>query len=168
MTGTVYWITGLAGAGKTTLAKQLYASLRKSKETVLQLDGDILREIIGSAEYGLNQREQLAHSYAKLCKHLSSQGMDVVIATISMFHSVRSWNRLHLPLYKEIYLRVPLSVLRQRDQKQLYSAGTLVAGEDLPFEEPANPDLVLDGTCSIDHLLQITLDTCVPKTGVFS
>ena len=80
---------------------------------------------------------------------LSEQGIDVVCATISLFRECQEWNRTHIARYCEIYLRVPMEVLVQRDQKQLYSRAlrgeiTDVMGVDLPVEEPSRPDIVID------------------------
>ena len=86
---------------------------------------------------------------ARLCRMLSEQGIDVVCATISLFRECQEWNRAHVARYCEIYLRVPMEVLVQRDQKQLYSRAlrgeiTDVMGVDLPIEEPSRPDIVID------------------------
>jgi adenylylsulfate kinase len=148
--GTVYWFTGLSGAGKTTLGKLFFAQLQAQKPNVVYCDGDTLREVFGQdLGHGLDDRLKLALRYSRLCKMLADQGLDVVCATISMFHEVREWNRANLPRYKEIYVRVPIEVLIQRDQKGLYSRAqrgevTDVMGIDLPVEAPANPDMVVD------------------------
>ena len=84
-----------------------------------------------------------------MCKLLSSQGLTVVIATISMFEEVYVWNRKNLLNYFEVYLKVPIEELRHRDPKliyQRYDSGELlnVADLDLAVDEPHNPNLILD------------------------
>lgn len=142
--GTVYWITGLSGAGKTTIGKLFFQQLREKKNNVLFLDGDTLREVFGNdLGYGKEDRFQCAMRYSRICKLLSEQGQDVVICTISMFRAVRDWNREHIENYKEIYIEVPIEVLQQRNQKNLYKNGNNVVGVDLELELPDNPDIVL-------------------------
>jgi len=158
--GTCYWLTGLSGAGKTTIGRAFYGLLSESDDAVVYLDGDILREVFGErTAYDQASRKQLAFTYGRLCRMLTDQGLDVVCATISMFHDVREWNRVNMPRYREVYIDVPMPVLVQRDQKQLYSRALRgevkdVMGVDLAFEAPQNPDLVLinDGEKSPDQL----------------
>ena len=152
--GRVIWITGLSAAGKTTLARAVTERLRDRGRSVVLLDGDELREVLGavaatSRNHGRDGRLALAFQYAHLCQIVAQPGVTVVIATISLFSEVHGWNRTHLPGYVEVYLRVPLEELRRRDPKGIYGrfeAGELrdVAGLDLPVDEPAAPDYVLD------------------------
>jgi len=150
MSARVIWITGLSGTGKSTLAGALVERLRKKSPRVILLDGDDLREAFGRvAGHERKDRLELAYGYGRLCRLLSSQGFDVVIATISMFHEVHDWNRRHLPNYLEVYLKAPLEVLASRDPKGIYNKarnGQLanVAGVDLAVEEPASPHILLD------------------------
>ena len=82
---------------------------------------------------------------ARLCELLSRQGMTVVCCTISMFDSVRKWNREHIPGYFEVYIKVSMDTLRRRDQKGLYSREIQdVAGVHFQVEEPKTPDLILE------------------------
>ena len=119
--GTVYWVTGLSGAGKTTIGTLLYQTLRQQRTTVL-LDGDALRQIYGDdIGYHTDDRRRMAMRNAKLCKFLAQQGIDVICCTIGMFDAVREWNRQEIEHYYEIYLKVTPEVLCQRDQKGLYS-----------------------------------------------
>jgi len=151
---TCIWITGLSGSGKSTLAGHVADRLRRAGRSVLVLDGDELREVLGAsgAEAGNHHREArlaLAMRYARLCRLLASQGFTVVIATISLFREVHAWNRSNLPGYFEVYLKVPLEELRRRDPKGLYrrfDAGEVseVAGLDLPIDEPEAADWVAE------------------------
>ena len=147
---TVYWITGLSGAGKTTIGKSLYGKIKENCPNTVFLDGDALRKVFGDdLGYSKEDRKKCAMRYSRLCAMLQEQGMNVICCTISMFDSVREWNREHICNYKEIYVKVSMETLRARDQKGLYSGVTEekqkeVVGVHMEIEEPKKPDLVLD------------------------
>lgn len=151
-TGTVYWITGLSGAGKTTVGTLLFQNMKKKKENVVLLDGDIIRTVyIEGTGYSTEERKRLAYQDARLCKMLSDQNIDVVYCGISMYEECREWARNNIPNYKVIYLSVPMETLIKRDKKQLYSRAikgeiSEVVGVDLPWDEPANPDVWIDNS----------------------
>lgn len=148
----VVWITGLSGAGKSTLAREVVARLRARGEAAVMLDGDELREVFGAVaasarNHGREGRLALAMQYAHLCRIIASQGLNVVIATISLFREVHAWNRENVPGYFEVYLKIPMEELRRRDPKGIYrrfDAGELkhVAGLDLAIDEPDAADWV--------------------------
>lgn len=154
--GIVYWITGLAGSGKTTIGNALYYKLLRKQCPVVLLDGDILKNIVSSEKVGYARDERLARAkkYSLLCKVLSEQGIDVIICTISMFDEIRIWNRNNFEYYIEVFLDVSIEVLRERDKKGLYQ--DMVVNNELPgvhydAEFPKNPDIVLntDGSISV-------------------
>lgn len=148
MKANLYWFTGLSGAGKTTIARMFF-EIVKTKNNIIFLDGDNLREILADdQQYSMVMRKKLAIRYSKLCKMLIDQGNDVVIATISMFQDVRDWNRANIINYHEIYIKVPIDILIERDQKKLYSRALKgqidnVLGMDVEFEAPKNPDIII-------------------------
>ena len=150
--GTVYWITGLSGAGKTTIGTALYKRLSIDMDNLVILDGDAIRKAFDyDIGYTREDRHKGAKRNSQLSKLLSEQGINVICCTIGMFHDVREWNRENIENYVEIFLRVPLDVLQKRDQKGLYSgyeAGSVidVVGVDLELEFPRNPDIIIDNT----------------------
>ena len=166
----VLWITGLSGAGKSTVANEVVLRLRHSGRPVVMLDGDELREVFGVFEamdnnHARDTRLALAMKYSKLCHLLAKQNISVVIATISLFKEVHDWNRKNLPGYYEVYLKIPLQELRRRDPKGLYKGyddGLIknVAGLDLEIDEPKTPDLLIDHTSqrSIMEIVDILVD----------
>lgn len=143
--GRVYWITGLSGAGKTTIGTALYNELKKKKETVVILDGDTLREVYcGIFSYSEEDRAKGGLCNAKLCHLLAEQGIDVVCCTIAMYESIREWSRKNNEKYTEIYLKVDMETLFKRDKKGLYSSHDKnLVGVSIKMDEPKHPDLVI-------------------------
>lgn len=145
----VIWITGLSGSGKTSLANEVYKVFKNDNFPVVYFDGDILRNILGfdpsdQTNNTRKKRLKIAMCYSKLCQNISSQGVSVIIATISMFREIYIWNKKYLPNYFEVYLKVPIDVLKKRDPKNIYKKylnGEIknVAGLDLEVDEPLHP-----------------------------
>lgn len=166
-TGRVYWITGLAGSGKTTIGTELYYSLRAENDNVLILSGDILKKIVGDS-VGYEEEDRLARGkkYSEICKLLADQGMWVIICTIAMFDEIREWNRKNIKGYIEIFLDVPMQILQERNKRGLYSKqrNQKVAGTDISVQFPKNPDLVLknDNNASIKELVE-QIKQLIPK-----
>ena len=158
----VYWLTGLSGAGKTTIGRLWYDKLREQGEPAVFLDGDELRQVFGDdLGYTEADRRKSAMRNARLCALLARQGLTVVCCTISMFDDVRAWNRENTPGYFEIYVKVSMDILRSRDQKGLYSKGDKdVAGIHFHVEEPKCPDLILenDGQKTPTEQLELLYD----------
>lgn len=145
-TGTVYFFTGLAGAGKTTIGGLFYRHLKASRNDVVMLDGDQLRRLSSNkgSDYSTEKRRQGAFYNFEMCKMLADQGIDVVLCSISMYKECRAWAKEHIENYKEIYIKVTKETLYRRDQKQLYSSGAKnVVGVDLPYDEPEFPDIIV-------------------------
>jgi adenylylsulfate kinase-like enzyme len=163
---SVFWITGLSGSGKSTICRLLVDVLRKKGRSVVMLDGDELRDVMGAEElHSRADRLKLAMRYARMCRMLALQNLDVAISTISLFKEVHEWNRQNVPGYVEIYMKVPLDELARRDPKKIYARaarGELenVAGFDLPVDFPSAPDFTIayhEGLtieATLNHLLE--------------
>jgi adenylylsulfate kinase len=142
--GTVYFFTGLSGAGKTTIGGLFYRHLRAKKPNVVLLDGDQTRPVFNE-DIGYTDADRLRGAFRafRVAKMLSDQGLDVVVCSICMYSGVRDWNRENIPNYREIYVKVSRETLLRRNKKGLYTDGKNVVGVDLPFDEPKRPDLVI-------------------------
>src|ERR1700743_661693 len=82
--GRVFWITGLSGAGKTTIGHKLWQRLRAAGRSAIFLDGDKGRAAIAEdVSHGHADRRRAEMRNSRLCQLLSEQGTDVVCATIS-------------------------------------------------------------------------------------
>lgn len=143
--GTLYFFTGLSGAGKTTVGGLFYRRLKARKNDVVLLDGDQTRPVLKDYGYSTEARIVGAKQFFQLCLLLTSQGIDVVGCSISMYREIRAWNRAHFPHYREIYLKVSPETLYRRDQKGLYSGNVKeVVGVDLPWDEPEHSTVVIE------------------------
>jgi adenylylsulfate kinase-like enzyme len=143
--GSVIWITGLPGAGKTTVADEVAALLRERTPAVVQVDGDVVREVMGN-DLGYTPEARLANAWriSRLCKMLSAQGLQVVCATVSLFSDIHEWNRKNLARYVEVYLRVSDATLAARNKKGLMRGANNVVGVNQSYDVPQSPDLVVD------------------------
>ena len=157
--GTLYFFTGLAGAGKTTIGGMFYARLKKQKDNVILWDGDQRRAEYGEItqkDYSTEARKHGALRVLQQCNEYTNQGVDVVCCVIGMYAEVRNWARLNVDNYKEIYIKVQMETLFARDQKGLYSSGVKqVVGVDLPWDEPDSSDIVIvnDGDESPEQIV---------------
>ena len=145
------WITGISGAGKSSVARALLPLLHEARQCPVLLDGDAVRAAIADPYCGHSRADRLVNAYrmARLSGMLADQGLWVVTATMSLFHEIHAWNRAHLPGYVEVLLAASLATVRARDPKGLYrdvDAGLEgnLPGVDLDLELPRSPELVLD------------------------
>lgn len=148
--GSVIWVTGLSGAGKTTLCSNLYERLKPGLPQLVLLDGDVVRQAFGN---DLTHREadriRQVHRLQGMSNVLARQGLTVIVAVLYNNPDLLKWNRETIPNYFEIYLKASLDTVEARDNKGLYEAARAgrmpdVVGLDIPWHEPAAPDLTVD------------------------
>jgi len=138
--GRVYWITGLSNSGKTTIGSALFYELKKTRENVVILDGDLMKQVASGGDdigYSVKDRMTRAKRYSLIAKLLADQGAWVIVCAIAMFDEIREWNRNNINGYIEIFLDVSEEILRSRDKKGLYEP---VAN----IQFPKNPDIVIN------------------------
>ena len=153
--GAVVFLTGLSGAGKSTIAEALAESLREAGHDATIIDGDVLREHV-SADLGFDaaSREANVRRAAELAAGLAAEGQVVISALIAPFERSRREAREIVESaapFLLVYVSTPLDIAEERDPKGLYRrarAGEIpdFTGIDSPYEPPMDPDLVIDTT----------------------
>ena len=145
----VIWLIGLSGAGKTTLAEKVVNESNMTGSKTILIDGDIIRKIFNNdLGYSLDDRLKNAQRICQLCKFLDDNGINVVCAILSIFPQSREWNRKNIKNYYEVFIDTPIEQLIERDVKGIYKKyreGEIsnVAGMDIEFPIPENPDLII-------------------------
>jgi len=149
--GFVAWIEGLPSSGKTTLSRSVADRLKAAGRKVEILDGDEVRQMF-SPELGFSRKDREFHArrVSYVARMLARNDVAVLVAMITPYETSRQAARATVgSRFTEIWLKCPVEVCRQRDPKGLYHGspalhGTRLTGVDDPFEEPLNPDLVVD------------------------
>lgn len=147
--GFVVWMTGLSGAGKTTVALAMEPHLKARGVKFERLDGDIVRESL-TRDLGFSEedRRKNIERVTFVAKLLSRNGVGCVCSFISPYQQVRDYVRANTTNFIEVFVDAPLEVVMDRDVKGLYKkaiAGLIpnFTGISDPFEAPAAPDLHL-------------------------
>ena len=153
--GFVLWITGLPASGKTTLARELKRRLSDMGRRVELLDGDEVRRWLSpEAGFTKEDRERHLRGVAYVSRWLARNGGGVIASFVSPYRKIRDEVRKiveeDVP-FIEIYVRCPLEVAMERDPKGLYKRALVgeiknFTGIDDPFEEPENPEVVVDSS----------------------
>ena len=148
--GCVIWLTGLSGAGKTTIATALSASLDSSRIKCAVLDGDELREGLNSnLAFSPEDRLENVRRVAHVAKLVRQHVEVVIVAVISPTRAARELAKDIIgPGFFEVFVDAPVSVCESRDPKGLYRrarAGNIhrFTGVSDPYEPPASPALRL-------------------------
>ncbi|WP_244137770.1 adenylyl-sulfate kinase [Burkholderia sp. BCC1644] len=164
--GGVLWLTGLSGAGKTTLADAVAARLRDRRVHPVVLDGDRLRTGLNrDLGFTVQDRFENVRRIAEVAALTSESGALAIVAVISPLAAMRDAARAIVgPAFREVYVSTPLACCETRDPKGLYAKARCGAlpeftGVSAPYEPPVEADLTIDTGCvslaaCVDTLLQ--------------
>lgn len=146
--GLVVWFTGLSGAGKSTIAVEVEKQLTERKKACYRLDGDNLRFGINS-DLGFTDedRQENVRRIAEVAALFQDAGMITLVSCISPFREKRQFARERVPegRFLEVYVKADINTCMDRDPKGLYKKQIQnFTGKDSTYEEPHNPELVLD------------------------
>ena len=142
--GILFWITGLPGSGKTSIAKVIFPYVKKKFGQTILISGDDLRKLFELKSFSKNNRLSYALFYSKICKLLTDKNINVILATVSLFNSVRNWNKNNIKNYLEIYIKADIESVINQKRKYFYKKKTKnVVGKNLKAEFPKAPDIIL-------------------------
>jgi adenylylsulfate kinase len=147
--GFVLWLTGLSGAGKTTLAVRLYEHLCRLGRKVERLDGDTMRGVFPNTGFSKEARDEHIRRVGFMAGRLEHHGVCVICSFISPYRQSREFVRSQCKRFIEVFVKASLDECKRRDVKGLYKKAmdgqiTSFTGLDDPYEEPSRPEIVVD------------------------
>jgi adenylylsulfate kinase len=163
--GFVLWLTGLSGSGKTTLAERLYEELDTLGKDYERLDGDVLRGVFPNTGFSKAARDEHIKRVGFMASRLEHHGVIVIASFISPYHEARQFVRNLCTNFIEVFVKASLEECKNRDVKGLYKkalAGEIkeFTGVDHPYEEPVNPQIVVDTVNqTVDESVAQIMDT---------
>lgn len=147
----IYWLTGLSGAGKSSIAEATVKHFAEHGISVAHLDGDLLRSGL-CADLGFTEEDRLENvrRTAEVAKILTSQGIPTICSLISPLRRHRDLARkIGESKFHEIFIQCDLEECVRRDPKGLYARALegkipLFTGISAPYEPPTSPELTLN------------------------
>jgi adenylyl-sulfate kinase len=150
-TGLCFWLTGLSGSGKSTVARLAAGRLRDRGHRVEVLDGDDVRQnLCAGLGFSPEDRRENVRRIAWVADILSRNDVITFAAAVSPYRSLRAEARARMgKRFVEVYVRASVDECERRDVKGLYRrarAGEIqgFTGVSDPYEEPLSPELMLD------------------------
>lgn len=148
--GVTIWLTGLSGAGKSTITEHLVPMLKARGKKVEVLDGDVVRTNLSKGlGFSKEDRDTNIRRIGFVCNLLTRNGVVAIAAAISPYKAVRQEVREMIGDFVEVYVKASLETCIQRDVKGLYKkalAGEIkqFTGVSDPYEPPENPEVICD------------------------
>lgn len=152
--GLVVWFTGLSGSGKSTIAVEVEKTLIEQGKIVYRLDGDNMRHGLNSdLGFSAEDRDENIRRVAEVASLFKDAGVITLAAFISPYEKMREFAREKVgeDSFIEVYVKADIETCAKRDTKGLYKRA--ISGEikdftgiSAPYENPQNPDIVLDTT----------------------
>lgn len=171
----ILWFTGLSGSGKSTIANALEEQLYTLGYHTFLLDGDNIRHgLCSDLSFDKQSRIENIRRIGEVTKLFVDSGLIVLASFISPYQKDRDWIRslVEPQEFIEIFINTPLEVCEKRDVKGLYKKARKgeikhFTGLDAPYEQPKNPDIIIDGTKAlntiIDTIMVFLMETALLK-----
>jgi adenylyl-sulfate kinase len=171
--GATVWLTGLPGAGKTTIASAVEARLVDSGRGAYRLDGDNLRHgVCSDLGFSRDDRETNVGRVGEMARLFADAGMVAIVALVSPYadcrEKVRSLHERDGLAFVEVFVNTPTAECMRRDPKGLYARahnGDLagLTGVDAPYEPPRAPEIELTPEIDVQRAAEMVLSALAER-----
>lgn len=143
--GILFWITGLAGSGKSTISKNIKKYVENEFGPTIIVSGDNLRNLYQFRKYTKKDRLQFSKQKIKFCQFILKKKINIIFSTISLFESVRKRNKREISNYIEIFIQADLKKIIKFKKKKMYHKKNKknIWGIHIKPEFPKSPDILI-------------------------
>ena len=165
--GIVFWITGLPGSGKTTVAKLIHKNIQEKFGPTIEVSGDNLRKVFKYKDYDINKRKLYAKKYSEFCNLITSKRVNIIFSTVSLFKEVHIWNKKNIKNYYEIFIKSDVKKIIKLNKKKLYRNKKNIMGVSLKPDFPKKSNLIIKNDFKIstkkfaEKILNTILKDCL-------
>ena len=155
--GILFFVTGLAGSGKTSIAKKIKKEISHLYGPTIEVSGDNFRKIFKFNKYTQKARNEYLMNYLVFAKLITDQKINLIFNLIGMYEKARRWNRKNIDNYVEIYIKTDIYKIISFKRKKIYfKKARNVVGLDIKPQFPKKPHIVInnDFSKSIDDLVK--------------
>ena len=155
--GILFWITGLSGSGKSTIANLIKNKIEKRYGPTIIMSGDDLRYITNFLKYEKKDRLEFSKTKLKFYKFITDQKINLIFSTISLFKSVRKENKKIISNYVEIFIKADVKTIIKNKKKKLYKKKSeKIWGVNIKAEFPKKAFIQVEN--NFDEPLRIVAD----------
>ena len=143
--GILFWITGLSGAGKTSIAKQIFKKVQIKHGPTISISGDEFRKLFDLNKFTKKEREKNYIKYLRFAKFMTDQNINVIFDLIGLYDKARAWNRKNIDNYIEIYIKADIQKIIKFNKKKIYKNDKKnIIGLSIKAEYPKKPDIIIE------------------------
>lgn len=142
--GILFWITGLSGSGKTTIAKKIKKKITYLYGPTLEISGNDFRKVIKFDKFSKKARTKNVMKNVRFAKLITDQKINLIFNLIGMYKKARSWNRKNIDNYVEIYIKTDINKIINFKKKSVYFGKKKnIVGLHIKAEYPTKPHIII-------------------------
>ena len=142
--GILFWITGLSGSGKSTIAKKIFFKIKKKYGPTVVVHGDDLRRIFRLKGYSKNERLSVGKQYIDFIELIIKQKINVIFSVVGLFNELRKENNKRFRNYVEIFIKTNIKKIIENNKKnKVYKQKKNIWGLDISPEFPKKPNVTI-------------------------
>ncbi len=156
--GILFWITGLSGSGKTSIANKIHKNISKMYGPSIVISGDNLRKIFELNKYDYQSRMLNMKKFTKFAKFITDKKINLIFAVVGLIEKPKIWSRKNIDNYIEIYIKTDIKKIIKKNKKKLYhNKKKNIVGISIKPEFPKKYDILInnDFTKSLGELSKI-------------
>ena len=140
--GILFWITGLSGSGKTSLAQKIKKDISKKYGPTIVISGDNLRKIFNLNKYDYQSRLTNMQKFLKFSKFITNQKINLIFAVVGLIDKPKIWGKRNIDNFVEIFIKTNIKKILKK-KKKIYKKNKNIVGLTIKPEFPKRYNIIL-------------------------